>query len=71
MIELKFDKQTIDSVNDFINQTWTEYSEKPIIDFLNEIKYKLCVIFSYIYMKLFNMLDLKPYTNNLMFLELK
>jgi hypothetical protein len=71
MIELKFDKQTIDSVNEFINRTWTEYAENPIIDFFNEIKYNLCVIFSYIYMKLFNMLDLKPYTNNLMFLDLK
>jgi hypothetical protein len=67
---LEIDETTKKQIINYINQTWTDYLNNPIIDFLNEIKYSLCVIFSSIYIKLFDLLGLKPFTNNLMFLEL-
>lgn len=70
MTKLKFDANTTNQVTNFINKTWSDYSENPLIDFLNEIKYGICVLFSSIYMEIFEMLGLKPYTNNLMFLTL-
>jgi hypothetical protein len=71
MNELKLDNSTIDSINKYINKTWNEYSENPIIDFFNEIKYNMCVVFSLIYMELYQMLGLKLYSNNLMYLNLE
>ncbi len=71
MQELKLDNPTIESINKYINKTWAEYSENPIIDFFNEIKYNMCVVFSLIYMELYQMLGLKLYSNNLMYLNLE
>ena len=70
MYKLELDKSTIESVNEFINKTWTEYSENPIIDFFNEIKYGICVVFASIHTQLFKMIGLKPFTNNLMYLDI-
>ena len=70
MYKLELDKSTIDSVNEFINKTWTEYYKNPIIDFFNEIKYGICVVFASIHTQLFKMIGLKPFTNNLMYLDI-
>ncbi len=71
MIKLKLDKPTIESINKYINKTWDEYSENPIIDFFNEIKYNVCVVFSSICMELYQILGLQLFTSNLMYLNLE
>lgn len=53
-----------------IEELYTKYANDNVKKFLNKIKYAYCVLFSLIIFELFNILELKMYTNKLMYINL-
>jgi hypothetical protein len=68
--DIKVDKDERRKIIKYIEELYEKYKNDNIKKFLNKIKYKFCVLFSLIIFDLFNMLELKMYTNKLMHVNL-
>jgi hypothetical protein len=69
--DIKVDKNTRKKTLEYIKETYEYYFDNNIKEFFNDIKYKICVLFSKITYDLYNILGLKMYTNKLMYINLK
>lgn len=65
-----FDSQIINDTIEYVKEIYTKYLSYPIAKFLSKLKYKLCVVFSVIYFDLFDILKLKNYRTEQMYLHL-
>jgi hypothetical protein len=68
--DIKIEKDERKKIIKYIEELYEKYKDDNIKIFLNEIKYKFCILFSLIIFNLFNILELKMYTNKLMHVNL-